>query len=88
MKPVEFVERAIRNSSRTRDAMLDLFDGSGTTVIVCEKSGRLARLIELKPKYCDVIVARWQAFRGWQVLLDGNGRTFTEVARVRQQAAA
>ncbi|MGH7857801.1 MAG: site-specific DNA-methyltransferase, partial [Candidatus Binatia bacterium] len=54
MKPVELVERAIRNSSKTRDLVLDPFGGSGTTLIACEKTGRRARLIELDPKYCDV----------------------------------
>jgi len=55
MKPVELVERAIRNSSKGRDTVLDPFGGSGTTLIACEKAGRQARLIELEPKYCDVI---------------------------------
>ena len=60
MKPVELVERAIRNSSKSRDMVLDPFGGSGTTMIAAEKSGRRARLIELDPKYVDVIVRRWQ----------------------------
>ncbi|MDD3030624.1 MAG: site-specific DNA-methyltransferase [Alphaproteobacteria bacterium] len=64
MKPVELVERAIRNSSKTRDIVLDCFGGSGSTLIACEKTGRQARLIELDPKYCDVIVGRWEAFTG------------------------
>ena len=80
MKPVELVERAIRNSSKSRDTILDPFGGSGTTVIACEKAGRQARLIELEPKYCDVIVRRWQAFTGKIALLDGSGRTFDDVA--------
>ena len=68
MKPVELVERAIRNSSRPRDVVLDPFGGSGTTLIAAEKSGRAARLIELDPKYCDVIVRRWEEFTGGQAL--------------------
>ncbi|NDD11897.1 MAG: site-specific DNA-methyltransferase [Betaproteobacteria bacterium] len=64
MKPVELVERAIRNSSKTRDLVLDPFGGSGTTLIACEKSGRRARLIELDPRYVDVIVKRWEEFTG------------------------
>ena len=68
MKPVELVERAIRNSSKTRDLVLDPFGGSGSTLIACEKSGRRARLIELDPKYCDVIVSRWQEFTGKQAM--------------------
>ena len=64
MKPVELVERAIRNSSKTKDLVLDPFGGSGTTLIACEKTGRRARLIELDPKYVDVIVKRWEEFTG------------------------
>ncbi len=70
MKPVELVERAIRNSSKGRDTVFDPFGGSGTTLIACEKAGRQARLIELEPKYCDVIVARWQDFTGKQAKLE------------------
>ena len=64
MKPVELVERAIRNSSRPGNVVLDPFGGSGTTLIAAEKSGRGARLIELDPKYVDVIVRRWEEFSG------------------------
>lgn len=64
MKPVELVERAVRNSSKSRDIVLDCFGGSGSTMIACEKTGRQARLIELDPKYCDVIVQRWEEFTG------------------------
>ncbi len=64
MKPVELVERAIRNSSRPGDLVLDSFGGSGTTLIAAEKSGRRARLIELDPKYADTIVRRWEEFTG------------------------
>jgi DNA modification methylase len=64
MKPVALVERAIRNSSKSRDIVLDPFGGSGSTLIACEKTGRQARLIELDPKYCDVAVERWQRLTG------------------------
>ena len=64
MKPVELVERAINNSSRRGDVVLDPFAGSGTTLIAAEKTGRIARLIELDPKYVDVIVKRWEEFTG------------------------
>ena len=82
MKPVELVERAMRNSSKTRDTILDVFGGSGTTLIACEKSRRQARLIELEPRYCDVIVRRWQEYTGEKALLDGGG-TFDDVAAGR-----
>ncbi len=68
MKPVELVERAIRNSSRPGNVVLDPFGGSGTTLIAAEKSGRVARLIELDPKYVDVIVRRWEEFTGQQAI--------------------
>ena len=68
MKPVELVERAIRNSSRPGNVVLDPFGGSGTTLIAAEKSGRIARLIELDPKYVDVIVRRWEEFTGKQAI--------------------
>ncbi len=76
MKPVELVERAIRNSSRPGDVVLDPFGGSGTTLIAAEKSGRSARLIELDPKYCDVIVRRWQNFAGQQATRLADGEAF------------
>ena len=79
MKPVALVERAIRNSSKTRDIVLDPFGGSGTTLIACEKAGRQAHLIELDPKYCDVIVRRWQEFSGGAATLDGDGRSYEEI---------
>jgi DNA modification methylase len=85
MKPVALVERAIRNSSKSRDIVLDPFGGSGSTLIACEKTGRQARLIELDPKYCDVIVQRWQAFSGGLAVLDGDGRRFEE-GGVRREA--
>ncbi|MFH1157618.1 MAG: site-specific DNA-methyltransferase [Pseudomonadota bacterium] len=64
MKPVELVERAVQNSSKSRDIVLDCFGGSGTTIIACEKLNRQCRMIELDPKYCDVIVKRWEEFTG------------------------
>ena len=63
-KPIELPERAIKNSSKSSDLVLDLFGGSGSTLIACEKIGRLARVMELDPKYCDVIVKRWEDFTG------------------------
>jgi DNA modification methylase len=79
MKPVALVERAIRNSSKSRDIVLDPFGGAGSTLIACEKAGRQARLIELDPKYVDTIVLRWQDFSGKAAILDGDGRPFDEI---------
>ena len=64
MKPVELSEIALTHSSKANDIVLDLFGGSGSTMIACEKIGRQARLMELDPKYCDVIVKRWEDFTG------------------------
>lgn len=83
MKPVELVERAIRNSSLTSDVVLDPFAGSGTTLIACENLGRRARLVEIDPQYVDVIVRRWQEFTGGEAFLDGDGRCFEDIARER-----
>jgi DNA modification methylase len=80
MKPVELVERAIRNSSRPGNLVLDPFGGSGTTLIAAEKSGRLARLIELDPKYVDVIVRRWQDWTGKQATRESDGLAFDDQA--------
>jgi DNA modification methylase len=88
MKPVALVERAIRNSSKSRDIVLDPFGGSGSTMIACEKAGRQARLIELDPKYCDVIVTRWQEFSGGAATLDDGGRTYDDIAAEREAVAA
>lgn len=79
MKPVELVERAVRNSSKTKDLVLDPFGGSGTTLIACEKAGRRARLIELDPKYVDVIVKRWQEFTGLEAKRATDGAVFSEL---------
>ena len=80
MKPVELVEIALENSSKRGDTVLDLFGGSGTTLIACEKTGRTARLMELDPRYCDVIVKRWQEFTGRQAIHTDTGKPFAEVA--------
>lgn len=64
MKPVELMEYQILNNTKGMDIVLDLFGGSGSTLMACEKTGRKARLMELDPKYCDVIVKRWEDFTG------------------------
>jgi DNA modification methylase len=88
MKPVELVERAVRNSSKNRDTVLDPFGGSGSTLIACERTGRQARLIELEPKYCDVIVRRFQEYAGKTATLETDGRSFSDVAAERLGVAA
>ena len=80
MKPVELVERAVLNSSRHGEIVLDPFGGSGSTLIACEKTGRKARLIELEANYCDVIVKRWQQFTGRDAIHGKTGETFAVVS--------
>ena len=80
MKPVELVEIPIQNSSKGHDVVLDLFGGSGTTLIAAEKNGRVARLMELDPKYCDVIVKRWMNFTGKIATHAETGKPFAEVS--------
>ena len=88
MKPVELVERAVRNSSKTRDLVLDPFGGSGSSLIACEKSGRRARLIELDPKYVDVIVKRWQDFTGKQATIEETSESFNELSDIKNARQA
>ena len=85
MKPVELIERAIRNSSKSRDIVLDLFGGSGTTLIAAERTGRSARLLELDPKYVDVIIERWQNMTGQVAVLEGEDRTYDDLRVARER---
>lgn len=80
MKPVALCEAAILNSSRTGQVVLDLFGGSGSTLIAAEINHRAARLMELEPKYCDVIVKRWQEFTGKTATLESTGELFQATA--------
>lgn len=85
MKPVELVERAIRNSSKPGDIVLDTFGGSGTTLIAAEKAGRVARLVELDPKFVDVIVRRWQEFSGKKAVRESDGLFFDELSSYQKE---
>jgi DNA modification methylase len=73
MKPVGLIEYLIKNSSKQEDVVLDPFLGSGTTLIACEKQSRICYGVELDPKYCDVIVKRWEQFTGKKAELE-NGQ--------------
>ena len=83
MKPVELFEYQMLNNTKGSDLVLDSFAGSGTTAIACEKHGRCARLMELDPKYCDVIIKRWQDFTGQQATLEATGQTYDEIKGAR-----
>ena len=90
-KPVALAEWAF-NYFKNVESVLDLFGGSGSTLIACEKTGRINRSMELDPKYCDVIVKRWQEFTGKQATLEATGENFpsinNEVAENAHKAAA
>jgi len=86
MKPVDLIVRFLVNSTKTGDEVLDLFGGSGSTMIACEQIGRLARLVELDEKFCDVIVRRWQEYTGKDAYLDGDGQSFNDIAAERLAA--
>ena len=88
VKPVELIERALLNSSKTEDVVADLFGGSGSTLIACERRGRHARLMEIDPKYADCIVRRFQEYSGKSAILDGDGRSFDAIAKERTEETA
>lgn len=83
MKPVALVERAIANSSKIMDIVLDAFGGSGTTLIAAEKMQRRCRMIELEEKYVDTIIKRWEDFTGEKAIHKETGKTFAELAEER-----
>jgi DNA modification methylase len=85
MKPVELMERAIVNSSKSGDLVADLFGGSGSTLIACERRKRIARLMEIDPKYADCVVQRWQNFTGKKALLADDGRSFEEISALHRE---
>ncbi len=85
-KPVECMKRPIENNSSPGQAIYEPFSGSGTTIIAAEMTGRSCYAIELNPPYVDVAVTRWQAFTGLVATLEGDGRSFAEVASERVPA--
>lgn len=88
MKPVELVEKAINDGSQINGIVLDLFGGSGTTMIASERLNRISRLMELDPKYCDVIIRRWQDFTGSKAVHLETGKTFEEIADERSNSSS
>jgi DNA modification methylase len=77
------MERAISNSSKQNDVVFDPFGGSGSTLIACEKLNRQCSMIELDPRYCDVIVKRWQDYTGETAILERSGKSFISIADSR-----
>jgi len=78
-KPIFIPEEAINNSSKQGSNVLDLFGGSGSTLIACEKLGRNGFILELDPKYCDVIIQRWQQFTGKEAIHEQTGKTYNSI---------
>jgi site-specific DNA-methyltransferase (adenine-specific) len=86
MKPVALFEYQLLNNTKGGDIVLDSFGGSGTTLIAAEKNGRTAMIMELDPRYCDVIVKRWQEFTGKHATHAETGKPFAEVKNGNEKA--
>jgi DNA modification methylase len=82
-KPVEFMRRPILNHTERGDVVYDPFLGSGSTLIAAEQTERVCHGLDIDPRYCDVIVLRWQQQSGKKATLEGDGHSFEEVARER-----
>lgn len=79
MKPVGLFQYLIGNSTKPGDIVLDSFGGSGTTLIACEQSGRSARILELDPCYCDVIIERWQNLTGQRAVRESDKVAYNDL---------
>jgi len=88
VKPVALVTDVLRDSSKRGQIVLDPFAGLGTTMVAAERAARRARLIELDPTYCDLIVRRWQNYSGQSAQLAGSNESFAEVQARRLRADA
>ncbi len=86
-KPLELMRKPLLNHTHPGEACYDAFLGSGATLIAAEQTGRVCFGCELDPKYVDVIVRHWQGYTGKGAVLDGDGRTFDEVAQERTEDA-
>jgi len=87
-KPVEVMRRPILNHTRPGQSCYDPFLGSGSTLIAAETTGRICYGMEIDPRYVDMAVTRWQKFTGQKAVLDGDGRTFEQIARSRRRLTA
>jgi len=80
-KPVELIQIAVNNSSKKGDLVIDVFAGSGSTLIACESTGRRAMLVDLDPKYCDVIIQRWQNYTGNNAVLESTDELYNQLQK-------
>jgi DNA modification methylase len=87
VKPVAMIADAVRDVTKQGDIVLDPFSGSGTTIIAAEKTGRIARAVEIDPHYCDVAVRRWEIFTGKTAVLAGTNETFEAITERRHKPA-
>ena len=87
-KPLELMRRPILNHTKRGELIYDPFLGSGTSMLAAETTGRVCYGIDLDPKFVDVIVQRWQQYTGKSATLEGDGRTFAEIASKRKSDAA
>jgi DNA modification methylase len=87
-KPAELIRKPILNHTKSGEIVYDPFLGSGTTLAAAETTGRVCYGLELDPKYVDVVIERWQSLSGSQATLEGDGRTFTAIAKSRMRLAA
>jgi DNA modification methylase len=87
-KPVELCVDAILDVSKRGDTVLDIFLGSGTTLIAAEKTGRACCGIEIEPRFVDVAIRRWEQLTGGEAILAGTGETLAQVGKIREQEAA
>jgi site-specific DNA-methyltransferase (adenine-specific) len=83
MKPVDLITYPLLNSSKKNDILLDPFGGAGSTLIACEKNKRICYMMELSPRYCDVIIRRWQELTGKDAVLEPDGGNFDNMSRER-----
>jgi DNA modification methylase len=83
-KPIELMRRPILNHTKRGELVYEPFLGSGTTLAAAEVTERVCRGLELDPRYVDVVVKRWEQLRGKKAKLDGDGRTFVEIAEERK----
>ena len=88
VNPVALVADAMRDCSRRGDIVLDLFGGSGTTLLAAERIGRRAYTMEIEPRFVDIAIKRWLAFSGKDAICAQTGRSFDEIAGARSMASA
>ena len=87
-KPVELMRRPILNHTRRGELVYEPFLGSGTTLVAAEQTNRVCCGMELDARYVDVVVRRWEALTGREAVLEGDGRSFRQMAAARLNKAA